>query len=321
MYFLGRHAPANRSSKLTLALTLWLSLGAFCVTTVGQETAPYGSMILKEPTPATPSAYGSRTSKGQSQSQLKSHEIPGFLHQEQEFKMGSEWQQPMPHALLERSPLLSQLRLPRHFPHTDPDDPERHVGLGNPLIGTSWRNRPWHIGWLFGGMFGDNLIRRRLSQDEDIFGGYRFGWDFDHYWGTELRFAFANLDLTDLQTASNDHGTSRDHFWDVHLLYYPWGDASWRPYLTLGFGLASFYFQDDNLQSINKTVLGLPFGVGVKYYWDRWLAVRFDIMNNWSLGAQDLTTMHNVSLAAGVEVRFGGNRKSYYPHHPGGFLK
>ena len=91
--------------------------------------------------------------------------------------------------------------------------------------------------------------------------------------------------------------------------------------MTLGMGLASFYFPDENLQSINETVFGLPFGLGVKYYWDKWLSIRFDAMDNWSLGSQGLTTMHNFSLAIGVDAHFGGIRKSYYPHHPGGFLK
>lgn len=217
--------------------------------------------------------------------------------------------------------LLSCFQLPPHLRHSEPNDAARHVGLGIPLTGTSWRNRPFHIGWLFGGLFGDNLIQDRVSQDEDIFGGYRVGWDFDHYWGTELRFAFANLDLTDLQTPGRSLGTSRDHFWDANLLYYPWGDAHWRPFFTAGLGLASFYFQDDNQQSVNETLFSLPWGIGVKYYYDNWLALRCAVMDNWSFGAQGLNTMHNFSLTCGVELRLGGPRKSYYPFHSGGYLK
>ena len=221
---------------------------------------------------------------------------------------------------IDLSPRAGRRRL-RDFRHTDPNDPARHVGLGFPLVGTSWRNRPFHVGWLVGGMFGDTLLRRRIDQEEDLLGGYRLGWDFDHFWGTELRFGFANLDLTELQASDTDLGTSRDHFWDVSLLYYPWGDASWRPYVTLGIGLASFYFPDESLQNINDTVLAFPFGVGVKYYWDKWLAIRFDAVDNWSLASNGLAALHNVSLSVGAEVHFGGSRKSYYPHHPGGFLK
>ena len=80
---------------------------------------------------------------------------------------------------------------PPLFQHRSPDHPARHVGFGEPLVGTSWLNRPFHAGWLVGGLFGDDLIAGQVDQDEDIFGGYRLGWDFDHYWGSELRFAFA----------------------------------------------------------------------------------------------------------------------------------
>ena len=120
-----------------------------------------------------------------------------------------------------RLPVLHHWFWPPHLRHGDPDDPGRHVGLGLPLVGTSWRNRPWHAGWLVGGMFGDNLIPRRVSQDEDLFGGYRIGWDFDHYWGAELRFAFAHLDLTDLDGGGTPR-TSGDQFYDLNLAYYPW---------------------------------------------------------------------------------------------------
>ncbi|MBI2477207.1 MAG: hypothetical protein HYV60_00705, partial [Planctomycetia bacterium] len=66
-----------------------------------------------------------------------------------------------------------------------------------------------------------------------LFGGYRLGWDFYHYWGTELRFAFAKPDLIDLQ-AMTALPTGTDKFWDLNLLYYPWGDAEWRPFASVG---------------------------------------------------------------------------------------
>lgn len=74
--------------------------------------------------------------------------------------------------------------------HHDPNDPARHVGLGHPLVGTSWRNRPFHVGWLYGEMLGDELIQDRIDQDASMFGGYRLGWDFDHYWGPKSDLGF-----------------------------------------------------------------------------------------------------------------------------------
>ena len=47
--------------------------------------------------------------------------------------------------------------LARHWPFgpRDPDAPDRYVGWGHPLEGTSWRNRPFHLGWSVG--LGDNV--------------------------------------------------------------------------------------------------------------------------------------------------------------------
>ena len=47
------------------------------------------------------------------------------------------------------------------FRHGNPDDPGRHVGKGNPLEGTSWLNRPWHVGFFLGALYGDDVIDRQ----------------------------------------------------------------------------------------------------------------------------------------------------------------
>src|SRR5439155_10987161 len=43
------------------------------------------------------------------------------------------------------------------FAHGDPNDPQRHIGLGQPLSGTSWRNRPIFFGMFVGGVMMDDL--------------------------------------------------------------------------------------------------------------------------------------------------------------------
>jgi len=217
--------------------------------------------------------------------------------------------------------LFDWWKAPLKIRHNDPNDPARHVGLGHPLVGTSWRNRPLHIGWQVGGMFGDPLIEGRISQDEDLYGGYRLGWDFDHYWGTELRLGFANLDLTDTVPLP-DIGTrtSRDQFWDVNLMYYPWGDARWRPFASLGIGAGDFYFKDETLQSVRETVLTFPLSIGVKYYHHNWLAWRMSVTDQWSPAAQGLSAMHNIAVTVGVEYHFGGTRVGYFPYRFGRHL-
>ena len=54
------------------------------------------------------------------------------------------------------------------FTHTDPNDPYRHVGVGRPLIGTSWLNRPWYVGAFLGGLLADDLISERSRNEQLI---------------------------------------------------------------------------------------------------------------------------------------------------------
>lgn len=190
---------------------------------------------------------------------------------------------------------------------------DRSTGRGEPLVGTSWRNRPLHVGWLFGGYIGDDLVKGQAEQHGDIVGGYRFGWDFDHYWGSEARFAFANVAFSD----TSDLATSRsaqNEYWDLNLLYYPWGDSRWRPFVSTGLGLGNFEYTLADGSSINKTLLTVPMAAGMKVYFRNWMALRFTATDNWAVGHGTLDTMHNVMLTADVEMHFGGRRTSYFPY-------
>ena len=61
----------------------------------------------------------------------------------------------------------------------------RAVGWGQPLLGTSWLNRPWSAGWFAGVIDGSPLIHGSVNQQPSFYGGYRFGFDYDFYWGVE----------------------------------------------------------------------------------------------------------------------------------------
>jgi len=191
----------------------------------------------------------------------------------------------------------------RGFRTSDPDDPARHIGRGGPLIGTSWLNRPFHVGWFVGGVVGDALIDGAVEQGSDLFGGYRAGWDWDHYWGAEARVGFARPELIDADAIA-DPRISRNWFGDVHLLHYPWGDAGWRPFFSVGLGWATFRFTDADGDAYHETLLHAPFGVGVKYYVDRWMALRIDALDNLALSGSGLDTMHNLSFTLGLEAHF-----------------
>jgi hypothetical protein len=200
------------------------------------------------------------------------------------------------------------------FAHSDPNDPHRHIGLGQPLIGTSWRNRPWYFGTFVGGVLMDDLIADRVYQNDTALVGLRLGHDFDHFWGLDMRWAFANPEL------ANGAGTpltdpSRNYFADVSLAWYPLGDARWRPYVSAGLGFQTVRFNDDLGQRISESMFSLPLGVGVKYFYGPWFTLRFDVYDNIGFGNARVSSMSNFSLMAGVEFRFGGRRQSYFPWH------
>jgi len=71
-------------------------------------------------------------------------------------------------------------------------------------------------------MIGDELIDGRIDQGENVFGGYRIGWDFDHYWGYELRLGFVNLPVLDSLSPPAPRDSS-NLLVDVNLLHYPVG--------------------------------------------------------------------------------------------------
>jgi hypothetical protein len=126
------------------------------------------------------------------------------------------------------------------FSHSDPNDPQRHVGLGQPLVGTSWRNRPWFFGAFVGGIMMDDVVSGIYQNDTTLVGA-RLGYDFDHYWGLEGRWAFARPDLEDSSGAPL-YPASRDNFGDLSMVVYPLGDACWRPYLSAFLGFTYFLF-------------------------------------------------------------------------------
>lgn len=164
-------------------------------------------------------------------------------------------------------------------------------------------------------MGGEDPRAGQIHEHAGFFGGYRFGHDFSHYFGWETRIGGAIRGLADPQGVTE--GRTGDVFiFDGELLWYPWGESVWRPYAMIGIGIANFRFDDDQGRRFDEALLGFPIGVGVKHYCRPWLALRLDLVDNIAVGSAGLETMHNASLTAGVEVHFGGTRKSYWPWHP-----
>jgi len=207
-----------------------------------------------------------------------------------------------------------------------------------PVPWANWTAYPLSIGCFAGAVNGGPLIADWVGTTTGFDGGWRAGWDFGPSFGGEMRMAFgapklydsyrADQALTALDTADglrpNDPRRSRfdDRLaelfqWDVDILYYPWGETRLRPYFLTGMGLSNISFTDRLDQNYQTTSLSLPLGMGVKYLCSQQLSVRVDLLDDIALSSNHLQTQQNVSLTAGVELRFGGSRKVYWPWDPG----
>jgi len=217
---------------------------------------------------------------------------------------------------------------------------QRYQGPGQPLVQESWSFRPYSFSTIFGFTQGSPLIRDWVRENQGVFGGLQFGWDCENYWGVETRFAWAELEVVDsalaiaAQQAKDDAAglasdapfrhryDSRRHdhrfFWDVHALYYPWGDSAWRPFLLTGFGATYVNFWDRTDVRYRDTLFTVPIGLGVKYRVGDFVAFRVECTDYMAFGGgRSLELLHNVTVLGGIELRFGGSRRAYWPWNPG----
>jgi hypothetical protein len=200
-----------------------------------------------------------------------------------------------------------------YFSHNNPDDPARHVGRGEPLYGTSWLNRPYYTGVLLGGVIAAGPLHPWAEHENSGLLSIYQGYDFDHFWGGEMRFAFGRFGL-----ANTGPESENDVFFvDAHLSYYPWGDSRWRPYLSGGVGFMGNDFIDSRGLEFNELLFTVPLSAGFKYQMQPHYALRLDLTQNISFGSGGLETMDNISLSAGIEWHYGGPRASYFPWNAG----
>lgn len=181
---------------------------------------------------------------------------------------------------------------------------------------TSWLNRPASFGVFAGNIWADDPIKGRVSRSDGFVGGYLLGEDLSINWGWEMRLALSALDVS-YDNVPNAGGNDDVILWDLNFHYYPWDNARWRPYASFGFGVARFDFDDEFGNRVRKATFGMPIGVGMKYLIYRNSAFRLDLTDNIAFSAGPMDTQHNVSLTAGLEIRFGGVRRSYWPWNPG----
>lgn len=191
----------------------------------------------------------------------------------------------------------------------------RNVGLGGPLVGTSWLNRPYYFGGELGPLWITRSMSDSVSRDTDAFGGLFLGWDWDHYWGSELRFDWAEPELEN-RLAPDAPRTDSFFTWSYSFMYYPWGDSNVRPYWRWGIGNTHVDFPTVWGNRRDEWLLTFPIGLGVKYPIRRWLALRAEFTDLLAVGQNGIPTQHNLALTFGAEWHFGVRPKSYWPWYP-----
>jgi hypothetical protein len=197
-------------------------------------------------------------------------------------------------------------RLFDRLPHVPPARP--------PMMRESWQFRPFNLSIFEGALLVTPPIPA-FRNGAGFLTGFRVGWDFATHFGGETRFGFSKVFLLDA-ARSTEIGYEKIFYFDANLLYYPLGDTKWRPFFSLGGGLADVQIVSNS--SLHPTAFNMPFGGGIKYRYGSRVAFRFDIRDNLTFsGSGGLRTLNNAEFLGGIEFHFGGGeRRSYWPWNP-----
>jgi hypothetical protein len=183
----------------------------------------------------------------------------------------------------------------------------------------SWGFFPIHLTKFSGLMQTSEPIHDRIKHGDGSLTGVRLGWDFASHWGTETRVGYARQALRD-EAQAGSLGHENFILWDADLLFYPFGDRPWRPYLLAGLGIADVKFIDSQSVYWHQTLLSAPVGAGLQYRFNNRAALRLDVVDNMVLrsnaGGGGRHLQHDLSVSFGFEARFAYPHKNHfeYPH-------
>jgi hypothetical protein len=194
----------------------------------------------------------------------------------------------------------------------------RAMGFGEPLRGTSWLNRPYWVSLDVGALVMANSPAANVRENNDLFAAIGVGWDWDHYWGTQVRVGWATPSLENTALAANAGPNDTLTIADASLLYYPWGDSRVRPYWRVGLGITDIEYPLADGMHRNDNLLTTPLGFGVKYQARRWLIWRAEVIDNLAWGENGTSTLNNFTFTLGAEWRFGGRPTGSYAWHQRG---
>lgn len=186
-----------------------------------------------------------------------------------------------------------------------------------PMLRESWQFHPFNFSVFEGALFATPPIEPQFNTAVSFFTGFRIGWDYSKYFGGETRFGFSKVFLLDT-TRQTQVGYQQIFYVDSDLLIYPWGDTQWRPFLSIGGGLADVLIVDNAGLRLHPGAFNLPMGAGIKYRYGPRMAFRADFRDNLTFsGAGGLRTLNNIEVVGGVEFHFGGGtRRTYWPWNP-----
>jgi hypothetical protein len=191
----------------------------------------------------------------------------------------------------------------------------RNAGIGVPLVGTSWLNRPYYVGADLGTVWVTRPIELDITTDIDMYGGLYAGCDWDYYWGTEVAWQRATPELVNEEARDSDRG-DRMVIWSASMMYYPWGDSVYRPYWRCGIGGMEIDYPNDDGHRRDETLWAFPIGIGIKYPIRRWLATRAEITDQIGIGNNGVNSQHDFTLTFALEWRLGAHPRSYWPWNP-----
>ncbi len=222
-------------------------------------------------------------------------------------------------------------------PFSSPKGP--HRGVGQPLEVRSWLDRPCYFGGFTGWVSGSELVSGLVDQKHGAMGGLILGYNLSEYWGVEGRVHFASIDIQETARGRQEFSnwyqamfpddpvvpslTTRSNqlsVFDVSVHYYPLGNAKWRPFFKYGLGLARESFVDTYGQKRRSDTMTMPFGVGLRYWWDENLAIQLDLVDNVVFSSGITKTQNNIAFCVGLTYSFGSSKKkrptAYWPYTP-----
>ncbi len=218
-------------------------------------------------------------------------------------------------------------------PFSNTDQPDK--GVGQPLRMRSWTDRPYYFGAFCGYVSpATELMSGSLStgsrywseQDSSGTGGLTLGWNFQHYWGIEGRLHFTSFNIhyyadgEDGERITALTGSNQLTTLDLSVHYYPLGNSKWRPYFKYGLGVVGVNFPRIDGTKTNTLTIGMPVGVGLKYWWDDRLAINLDIVDNVVFGVDGTKTQDNWGFTCGLTWAYGRNKSrrptAYWPFTP-----